>query len=172
MVVLTAETCWALNEYWINNKISGIKLVSLYSTIFKDVKYIFRWQVCPCVNRWSFILCMYCAHFWNESIQISIFFYFLYFNFSKLHRFDRIEWKYGKCKQRRFPKMLQRHNTIPEFSYMQIGEPQETWHDHQTNLQELKKVLCYRNLQYYRWKTLLGRWCSTLEFVWKYKEKS
>ena len=33
MVVLTAETCWALNEYWINNKISGIKLVSLYSTI-------------------------------------------------------------------------------------------------------------------------------------------
>ena len=29
MVVLTAETCWALNEYWINNKISGIKLVSL-----------------------------------------------------------------------------------------------------------------------------------------------
>jgi len=27
MVVLTAETCWALNEYWINNKISGIKLV-------------------------------------------------------------------------------------------------------------------------------------------------
>ena len=32
MVVLTAETCWALNEYWINNKISGIKLVSLYST--------------------------------------------------------------------------------------------------------------------------------------------
>ena len=33
MVVLTAETCWALNEYWIYNKISGIKLVSLYSTI-------------------------------------------------------------------------------------------------------------------------------------------
>ena len=32
MVVLTAETCWALNEYWIYNKISGIKLVSLYST--------------------------------------------------------------------------------------------------------------------------------------------
>ena len=31
MVVLTAETCWALNEYWIYNKISGIKLVSLYS---------------------------------------------------------------------------------------------------------------------------------------------
>ena len=29
MVVLTAETCWALNEYWIYNKISGIKLVSL-----------------------------------------------------------------------------------------------------------------------------------------------
>jgi len=27
MVVLTAETCWALNEYWINNKISGSKLV-------------------------------------------------------------------------------------------------------------------------------------------------
>ena len=27
MVVLTAETCWALNEYWMNNKISGIKLV-------------------------------------------------------------------------------------------------------------------------------------------------
>jgi len=27
MVVLTAETCWAMNEYWINNKISGIKLV-------------------------------------------------------------------------------------------------------------------------------------------------
>ena len=26
-IVLTAETCWALNEYWINNKISGIKLV-------------------------------------------------------------------------------------------------------------------------------------------------
>ena len=33
MVVLTAETCWALNGYWIYNKISGIKLVSLYSTI-------------------------------------------------------------------------------------------------------------------------------------------
>jgi len=33
MVVLTAETCWALNEYWIYNQISGIKLVSLYSTI-------------------------------------------------------------------------------------------------------------------------------------------
>jgi len=34
MVVLTAETCWAMNEYWINNKISGIKLVfSLYATI-------------------------------------------------------------------------------------------------------------------------------------------
>ena len=32
MVVLTAETCWALNEYWIYNKISGIKLVSLYSS--------------------------------------------------------------------------------------------------------------------------------------------
>ena len=32
MVVLTAETCWALNEHWIYNKISGIKLVSLYST--------------------------------------------------------------------------------------------------------------------------------------------
>ena len=31
MVVLTAETFWALDEYWINNKISGIKLVSLYS---------------------------------------------------------------------------------------------------------------------------------------------
>ena len=31
--VLTAETCWALNEYWIYNKISGIKLVSFYSTI-------------------------------------------------------------------------------------------------------------------------------------------
>ena len=27
MVVLTAETCWVINEYWINNKISGIKLV-------------------------------------------------------------------------------------------------------------------------------------------------
>ena len=27
MVVLTAETCWTLNEYCINNKISGIKLV-------------------------------------------------------------------------------------------------------------------------------------------------
>jgi len=27
-------TCWAINEYWINNKISGIKLVfSLYATI-------------------------------------------------------------------------------------------------------------------------------------------
>ena len=36
MVVLTAETCWALNEYWIYNKISGIKLVSLYSTKRKD----------------------------------------------------------------------------------------------------------------------------------------
>ena len=34
MFVLTAETCWAMNEYWINNKISGIKLVfSLYATI-------------------------------------------------------------------------------------------------------------------------------------------
>jgi len=33
MVVSTAETCWALSEYWIYNKISGIKLVSLYSTI-------------------------------------------------------------------------------------------------------------------------------------------
>ena len=34
MVVLTAETCRAMNEYWINNKISGIKLVfSLYATI-------------------------------------------------------------------------------------------------------------------------------------------
>ena len=30
---LYAETCWALNEYWIFKKISGIKLVSLYSTI-------------------------------------------------------------------------------------------------------------------------------------------
>ena len=37
MVVLTAETCWALNEYWIYNKISGIKLVSLYSTINEEV---------------------------------------------------------------------------------------------------------------------------------------
>jgi len=27
MFILTAKTCWALNEYWINNKISGIKLV-------------------------------------------------------------------------------------------------------------------------------------------------
>jgi len=35
MVVLTAETCWALNEYWIYNKISGIELVSLYSTFKK-----------------------------------------------------------------------------------------------------------------------------------------
>jgi len=34
MVALTAETCWAMNEYWINNKISGIKLVfSLYATM-------------------------------------------------------------------------------------------------------------------------------------------
>ena len=33
MVVLTAETCWALNKYCINNKISGIKLVSLYSSV-------------------------------------------------------------------------------------------------------------------------------------------
>ena len=31
MVVLTAETCWAMNEYWINNKISGIKLVFLFT---------------------------------------------------------------------------------------------------------------------------------------------
>ena len=36
MVVLTAETCWALNEYWIYNKISGIKLVSFYSTVDQD----------------------------------------------------------------------------------------------------------------------------------------
>ena len=38
MVVLTAETCWALNEYWIYNKISGIKLVSLYSTIVRRIE--------------------------------------------------------------------------------------------------------------------------------------
>jgi len=31
MVVLTAETCWAMNEYWINNKISSIKLVFFFS---------------------------------------------------------------------------------------------------------------------------------------------
>ena len=52
MVVLTAETCWALNDYWINNKISGIKLVfsllkSLaYCLIFagsvQELKYVPR----------------------------------------------------------------------------------------------------------------------------------
>jgi len=34
MIVLTAETCWALNEYWINNKISGIKLVFLFTQLY------------------------------------------------------------------------------------------------------------------------------------------
>jgi len=36
MVVLTAETCWAMNEYWINNKISGIKLVFFSLLNYKD----------------------------------------------------------------------------------------------------------------------------------------
>ena len=56
MVVLTAETCWALNEYWIYNKISGIKLFSLYSTIkmmhgpinirFNEEGVINTWKFC------------------------------------------------------------------------------------------------------------------------------
>ena len=36
MVVLTAETCCAINEYWINNKISGIKLVFFSLRNYKD----------------------------------------------------------------------------------------------------------------------------------------
>ena len=40
MVVLTAETCWAFNEYWINNKISGIKLV------FSLLKHKFVFMLC------------------------------------------------------------------------------------------------------------------------------
>ena len=39
MVVLTAETCWALNEYWINNKISGIKLVFYYKDDARSHKH-------------------------------------------------------------------------------------------------------------------------------------
>ena len=37
MVVLTAETCWAMNEYWINNKISGIKLVFLFTQLLQKI---------------------------------------------------------------------------------------------------------------------------------------
>ena len=56
MVVLTAETCWALNEYWIYNKISGIKLVSLYSTymfvivvlIMIMIKNYLIWKIFVC----------------------------------------------------------------------------------------------------------------------------
>jgi len=36
MVVLTAETCWAMNEYWINYKISGTKLVFLFTQLYLD----------------------------------------------------------------------------------------------------------------------------------------
>jgi len=43
MVVLTAETCWAMIEYWINNKISGIKLVFL----FPQLKTNFRHDSSP-----------------------------------------------------------------------------------------------------------------------------
>ena len=55
MVVLTAETCWALNEYWIYNKISGIKLVSLYSTISivvrsKQSLQEMRSEICLCTK--------------------------------------------------------------------------------------------------------------------------
>ena len=51
MVVLTAETCWALNEYWINNKISGIKLVSLYSKIEEIL--IFAAHDITCFMKWK-----------------------------------------------------------------------------------------------------------------------
>jgi len=41
-------------------------------------------------------------------------------------------------------------DTIPEFSYMEIGEPQKTPHEHQTDLQDLKKVPRHTSLKYYR----------------------
>ena len=50
MVVLTAETCWALNEYWIYNKISGIKLVSLYSTSYDYYIVTLFWIACAKLN--------------------------------------------------------------------------------------------------------------------------
>ena len=60
MVVLTAETCWALNEYWIYNKISGIKLVSLYSTVLLDYDFpTFRIRTALLMLsawRWALIL--------------------------------------------------------------------------------------------------------------------
>ena len=54
MVVLTAETCWALNKYWINNKISGIKLV------FSLLKYLLVFMSWKCVRM-----------FWNILVGIT-----------------------------------------------------------------------------------------------------
>ena len=46
MVVLTAETCWALNEYWINNKISGIKLgFSLLNYKVTYIHSLYCWKI-------------------------------------------------------------------------------------------------------------------------------
>ena len=66
MVVLTTETCWAMNEYWINNKISGIKLVfSLYATRLSYIRSIlcmciYTRQCVPSTHTVSFGLCYLC----------------------------------------------------------------------------------------------------------------
>ena len=52
MVVLTAETCWALNEYWIYNKISGIKLVFLRIDIF-CLHTKFNGNYLNIIKKWS-----------------------------------------------------------------------------------------------------------------------
>ena len=61
MVVLTAETCWAMNEYWINNKISGIKLVfSLYAS---GIKLVFSLYSTERRNHGQKQQLMYLIHF-------------------------------------------------------------------------------------------------------------
>ena len=64
MVVLTAETCWALNEYWINNKISGIKLVSLYSTI--------KMMHGPINIRLTFLTVFHISYIWTSTLKENI----------------------------------------------------------------------------------------------------
>jgi len=59
MVVLTAETCWALNEH---NKISGIKLVfSLLNWNIKRLKPVMKGEDS---------LCLETAHLYNQQMYI------------------------------------------------------------------------------------------------------
>ena len=81
MVVLTAETCWAMNEYWINNKISGIKLVfSLYATTLNllcndQSNCVLCFVGCvswhSCVIKTNLMYYLSSVHFANKPLHVS-----------------------------------------------------------------------------------------------------